>query len=172
MNVCIYTETYIYTVFIFMHPLRSKARLLEDFSKIAKIREKARKAFIRVDMSSRVRRAILRKSAPISKEYGVGDLVCFRTDQLGWFTVSRIIGFDGSKAVNAANDTSHSWHLGSKGTLACVALDRLRPVNASEALAHQYLSGQNCRWHLHPCQVKINISNFVYFGDQKPQGKS
>ena len=42
---------------------------------------------------------ILRKSAPISKEYGVGDLVCFRTDQLGWSTVSRIIGFDGPKVV-------------------------------------------------------------------------
>ena len=85
-------------------------------------------------MSSRVRRAILRKSALIPKEYGVGDLVCFRTDQLGWSTatVSRIIGFDGPKVV---------WVL-CKGTPACVALDRLRPVNASEALAHQFLRGQ------------------------------
>ena len=49
-----------------------------EFGQIAKIREKARKAFVRADMSSRVRRAILRKSAPISKEYGVGDLVCFQ----------------------------------------------------------------------------------------------
>ena len=103
-----------------------------EFGRIAKIREKARKAFIRADMSSRVRRAILRKSAPIPKEYGVGDLVCFRTDQLGWSTVSRIIGFDGPKVV---------WVL-CKGTPACVALDRLRPVNASEALAHQFLRGQ------------------------------
>ena len=102
-----------------------------EFGQIAKIREKARKAFVRADMSSRVRRAILRKSAPITKEYGVGDLVCFRTDQLGWSTVSRIIGFDGPKVV---------WAL-CKGTPACVALDRLRPVNASEALAHQYLVG-------------------------------
>ena len=56
-----------------------------EFGQIARICEKARKAFVRADMSSRVRRAILRKSAPISKEYGVGDLVCFRTDQLGRF---------------------------------------------------------------------------------------
>ena len=103
-----------------------------EFGQIARIREKARKAFVRADMSSRVRRAILRKSAPISKEYGVGDLVCFRTDQLGWSTVSRIIGFDGPKVV---------WVL-CKGTPACVALDRLRPVNAAEALAHQFLAGQ------------------------------
>lgn len=124
MNVCIYTERYIYCIYIyilyiFIHPLPSKARLLEDFSKIAKIREKARKASIRVDMSSRVRRAILRKSAPISKEYGVGDLVCFRTDQLGWFTVSRIIGFDGPKAVHAVKTQAirDIWVL-FKGTLA------------------------------------------------------
>ena len=103
-----------------------------EFGQIAKIREKARKAFVRADMSSRVRRAILRKSAPITKEYGVGDLVCFRTDQLGWSTVSRIIGFDGPKVF---------WVL-CKGTPACVALDRLRPVNASEAPAYQYLVGQ------------------------------
>ncbi len=103
-----------------------------EFGRIAKIREKARKAFIRADMSSRVRRAILRKTAPIPKEYGVGDLVCFRTDQLGWSTVSRIIGFDGPK---------FAWVF-CKGTPACVALDRLRPVNASEALAHQFLRGQ------------------------------
>ena len=92
-----------------------------EFGRIAKIREK------------RVRRAILRKSAPIPKEYGVGDLVCFRTDPLGgWSTVSRIIGFDGPEVL---------WVL-CKGTPACVALDRLRPVNASEAFAHQFLRGQ------------------------------
>ena len=103
-----------------------------EFGRIARIREKARKAFVRADMSSRVSRAILRKSAPIQKEYGVGDLVCFRTDQSGWSTASRIIGFDGDKLA---------WVL-HRGTPACVAIDRLRPVNASEALAHQFLQNQ------------------------------
>ena len=103
-----------------------------EFGRIARIREKARQAFVRADMSSRVSRAILRKSAPIQKEYGVGDLVCFRTDQSGWSTASRIIGFDGDKLA---------WVL-HRGTPACVAIDRLRPVNASEALAHQFLQNQ------------------------------
>ena len=115
-----------------LRALTAAEDLTLEFGQIAKIREKARKAFVGADMSSRVRRAILRKSAPISKEYGVGDLVCFPTDQLGWSSVSRIIGFDGAKVV---------WVL-CKGTPACVALDRLRPANASEALAHQYLNGQ------------------------------
>ena len=85
-----------------------------EFGQIAKIREKARKAFVRADMSSRVRRAILRKSAPISKEYGVGDLVCFRTDQLGWSTVSRIIGFDGPKVPYRPGKTI--WWVSGKST--------------------------------------------------------
>ena len=103
-----------------------------EFGRIAMIREKARKAFIRADMSSRVSRAILRKAAPIVKEYAVGDLVCFRTDQQGWSTACRIIGFDGEKIA---------WVL-HRGVPACVATDRLRPVNASEALAFQFLHRQ------------------------------
>lgn len=74
----------------------------------------------------------LRKTAPIPKEFGVGDLVCFKTDQLAWSTAARIIGFDGPKVC---------WVL-HKGTPACVATDRLRPLNESEALAYQYLYRQ------------------------------
>ena len=103
-----------------------------EFGRISRIREKARKAFIRADMSSRVSRAILRKSAPIQKEYRAGDMVCYRTDQSGWSTTCRIIGFDGDKLA---------WVL-HRGTPACVAIDRIRPVNASEALAHQFLQNQ------------------------------
>ena len=55
-----------------------------------------------------------------------------RPERQEWSTVSRIIGFDGPKVV---------WVL-CKGTPVCEALDRLRPVNAAEALVHQFLAGQ------------------------------
>ena len=100
-----------------------------EFARLMNVREAARKAFIKEDMSKRVARALLRKAAPVSKEYHVGDLVCFKTDQSGWTTACRVIGFEGPKLV---------WVI-HQGMPACVALDRLRPVNASEALAYQHL---------------------------------
>ena len=63
-----------------------------EFAQLMEVRETARKAFIREDLSRRVARATLRKSAPTPKEYGVGDLVRFKTEQSGWSTASRIIG--------------------------------------------------------------------------------
>ena len=70
-----------------------------EFGKMCKIREAARHAFVKADMGSRVSRAILRKAAPVSKEYQWGDLVCYKTQQGGWSTASRVIGFDGPKIV-------------------------------------------------------------------------
>ena len=103
-----------------------------EFAQVMEIRETARKAFVREDLSRRVAKAILRKAAPVSKEYGVGDLVCFKTDQSGWSTASRVIGFEGPKVV---------WLI-HQGTPICAALDRLRPVNAAEALAYQHLKDE------------------------------
>ena len=100
-----------------------------EFARQMDIREAARISFIKEDMSKRVARALLRKAAPVLKDYAVGDLVCFKTDQSGWTTACRIIGFEGAKLV---------WVI-HQGMPACVALDRLRPVNASEALAYQHL---------------------------------
>ena len=70
-----------------------------EFAKVNEIREEAQKAFIKEDLSRRVAKALLRKAAPINKEYGVGDLVCFKTEQSGWSTASRVIGFEGPKIV-------------------------------------------------------------------------
>jgi hypothetical protein len=44
----------------------------DEFAKVNEIREEARKAFIKEDLSRRVAKALLRKAAPINKEYGVG----------------------------------------------------------------------------------------------------
>ena len=103
-----------------------------ELAQLMEVRETAREAFIRrEDLSRRVARAMLRKSAPITREYGVGDLVCFKTEQSGWSTASRIIGFEGP---------IFCWiH---QRTLICAALDRLRPVNAAEALAYQHLKDE------------------------------
>ena len=92
-----------------------------EFARVNEVREAARKTFIKEDLSRRVAKALLRKAAPINKEYGVvGDLVCFKTEQSGWSTASRVIGFEGPKIV---------WLI-HQGLPVCVALDRLRPVNA------------------------------------------
>ena len=104
-----------------------------EFARVNEVREAARKTFIKEDLSRRVAKALLRKAAPINKEYGVvGDLVCFKTEQSGWSTASRVIGFEGPKIV---------WLI-HQGLPVCVALDRLRPVNASEALAYQHLKDE------------------------------
>lgn len=104
-----------------------------EFAKVNEIREEARKAFIKEDLSRRVAKALLRKAAPINKEYGVGDLVCFKTEQSGWSTASRVIGFEGPQIV---------WLIHQGSLPVCVALDRLRPVNSSEALACQHLKDE------------------------------
>ena len=112
--------------------LEAMADERHEFSQLMEVRETALRAFIRGDLSQRVAKAILRKSAPITKEYGVGDLVCFKTEQSGWSTASRIIGFEGPKAV---------WLI-HQGTPICAALDRLIPVNAAEGLAYQHLKDE------------------------------
>ena len=80
-----------------------------EFGKMCKIREAARHAFVKADMGSRVSRAILRKAAPVSKEYHCGDLVCYKTQQGGWSTASRVIGFRWSK--DRLGDTPRSTSL-------------------------------------------------------------
>ena len=107
----------------------------DEFSRQSVIRATARKAFAEHDVGSRTARAVLRKAAPLAGEYQVGDVVCFRkrpTDgevTAKWSTGSRIVGFDGKNA----------WVI-TEGVPVCVAVDRLRPCTAAEALAYQYLS--------------------------------
>ena len=53
----------------------------DEFAQLLEVRETARKAFIREDLPRGVAKAMPRKSAPLTKEYGVGDFVCFKTEQ-------------------------------------------------------------------------------------------
>ena len=59
-------------------------------------RLEAKKAFIHLDTSKRVQRALLRSAKPIPQAYSVGDVVCFRRDnqpgKTTWSPASRVIG--------------------------------------------------------------------------------
>ncbi len=69
------------------------------FARLTQIRTACRGAFAAEDSSARVKRALLRKAAPLRGTYNVGDLVEFKreqgakTDEDKWSPATRIIGF-------------------------------------------------------------------------------
>ena len=91
-------------------------------------------AFVHLDVGKRTARALLREATPLSGDYKVGDVVCFRKRPtegdtgVKWSTGSRIVGFEGK----------HAWVI-TEGVPVCVATDRLRPCTAAEALAYEVL---------------------------------
>ena len=86
----------------------------------------AQRAFVHLDTSSRVARALTRNAAVQSQEYSVGDLVCYRRDtQAGgtqWSTACRIIGHDPHQGV---------WLLHEGVPVLCSAA-KLRSANEAE----------------------------------------
>ena len=99
-------------------------------------RIEARKAFVQLDCSRRVQRALLRNAHPIPLDYSVGDLVCFRRDnQVGgtkWSPACRVIGKESDKSI---------WLL--CGNLPVLAnAQNLRPAFHSEALARALIRGE------------------------------
>ena len=111
------------------------------FGRKAEFRHSARRAFVHEDCSSRVRKTVLRKSAPLPGRYQAGDLVCYRisrnehTGVTTWSRVSKIIGFD--------NKTVWVVH---QGIPVATSLSRLRPCTSAEVLAYQVLNGGNLRF--------------------------
>ena len=67
-------------------------------------RLEAKRAFIHLDTSKRVQRALLRSAKPIPQTYSVADVVCFRRDnrpgKTTWSPASRVIGHGGSENRN------------------------------------------------------------------------
>jgi hypothetical protein len=49
-----------------------------SFARLSAIREASKKAFMKLDCSSKVARAVLRRAAPLPGNYDQGDLVCYR----------------------------------------------------------------------------------------------
>ena len=98
-------------------------------------RAEAKKAFVHMDTSKRVQRALLRNAKPIPHEYTVGDIVTFRRDKGGrtvWSPASRVIGREGSEGQDV-------WLL-CENVPVLVSAQNLRPATDAEALAHQVLN--------------------------------
>ena len=106
------------------------------YHKVHAARMSAQRAFVHLDTSSRVARALTRNAAPQHKEYAVGDLVCYRRDaQQGgttWSTASRVIGHDPHNGL---------WLLHEGVPILC-STSRVRSANESEALAFSILNGE------------------------------
>ena len=92
-----------------------------------KARMDAKKAFVELDCSKRVQRALLRNAQPIYENYEVGDIVCFRRDFNG------VIGKEGDKKV---------WVL-CENIPVLVDGRNLRPANDAEALGRLILHGHD-----------------------------
>ena len=91
----------------------------------------AQKAFVHLDTSSRIQRALPRNAAVQDKTFNVGDLVVYHRDnQVGgtiWSTASRIIGKDPHRGL---------WLL-HEGVPVLVAENKVRSADESET------------WHTH-----------------------
>ena len=74
-----------------------------DFGVQSRYRGKTREAFVRWDCGERVRRAALRKAAPVVGSYQVGDIVSYCKEPragehgLQWRVGSRSVGFEKDK---------------------------------------------------------------------------
>ena len=103
-------------------------------------RIEAQKAFVHLDTSKRVARALLKNASPIDIKYEVGDVVVFRRDnnvgsgsgKTSWSPASRVIGFEGKKNV---------WVL-TRGVPVLISASNLRPARDAEALAAHVLNGR------------------------------
>ena len=94
----------------------------------------AQKAFVHLDTSSRIARALTRNAAVQGNlEYQVGDVVVYRRDtQQGgtqWSTACRVIGIDAHQGV---------WLLHEGVPILCAA-NKVRTANEAEALAYSLL---------------------------------
>ena len=123
-----------------------------------------KKAFAEVDCSDGVARAVLRKAAPVQKEYAVGDSISFKRKQGAdtveqlWSTPTRIIGFDGDRIV---------WGL-CESLPVCLAIDKIRPCTSSETLAYLYLNkNQVPKLNYNPPQDGIQENYLDFSRDAK-----
>ena len=88
-------------------------------------RIEAQKAFVHLDTSKRVARALLKNASPIDIKYEVGDVVVFRKDnnvgsgKTSWSPASRVIGFEGKK---------NAWVL-TRGVPVLISAGNLRPAS-------------------------------------------
>ena len=70
----------------------------ESFMKQLLIRQSAKEAFMQVDTSQRIRKALLRKSVPMRGPYRTGDLVCF-SKKGKWYGPARVLPNEGRSSL-------------------------------------------------------------------------
>eukprot|EP00435_Cladocopium_sp_Y103_P066574 s39_g28.t2 len=92
------------------------------------MRQFAKEAYMRVDASQRIRKAMLRKSVPMRGPYNVGDLVSF-SRKGRWFGPARVLGHEGKSSL---------WLVHS-GVCVLVAETLVRPATSQEVLKKQLL---------------------------------
>ena len=89
-----------------LNTLEERVDPTTEFGERMRIRHIAKKAYVQIDSGRRVSKALLRKAAPMSGKYRVGDLITYQRDQrsdgsvetknyMRWSPASRIIGFEG-----------------------------------------------------------------------------
>ena len=100
-------------------------------------RAEARRAFIHLDTSRKVARALPRNAAPFPLDYKVCDLVVYCWDTVPgrpgvvWSIVSRVIGREADNAL---------WLL-NEGIPVLVSVHKLRPADEVEVAASRVLAG-------------------------------
>ncbi|CAE7255946.1 RE2 [Symbiodinium natans] len=121
-----------------MGPLLARFDETTPFYSRHRAREEARKAFVHLDSSRKVARALQRNAAPMDMEYQVGDLVIYRRDNLPgststvWSTASRVIGREAENAY---------WLL-HEGVPVLVNARKMRPADEVEVAACRVLTGE------------------------------
>ena len=109
----------------------------------SRYREKAREAFVRCNCGERVRRAALRRAAPVVGSYQVGDIVSYCSEEragehgLQWSVGCTLIGFDKDRNSLGKTQPRTCWLI-CDSVPVCVAVDRLRPCTLAESLAFHY----------------------------------
>jgi hypothetical protein len=92
------------------------------------MRQFAKEAYMKVDASQRIRKAMLRKSMPMRGPYNVGDMVSF-SRKGKWFGPARVLGHEGKSSL---------WLIHS-GVCVLVAETLVRPATSQEILKKQLL---------------------------------
>ena len=106
------------------------------FTLVHEARAAARRAYVHLDCSKRVQRALLRNARTLPGEYQIGDVVCFRRDnQKGpvWSPASRVTGKEAEDKV---------WVLYT-GLPVQASPQNMRPAQDAEALAFSFLNDEN-----------------------------
>jgi len=125
-------------------------------------REAARLAFVRLDNSSRYRRALLRRSVPQRGPYPLGCYVYFRRSNIRkgetaapgmrWFGPARVIGHEGASAdtmgtnvsdAHAKAGVSHGIWLRYQNTSILASPEQLRFASDDELLAFNIMHGDD-----------------------------